>query len=622
MKDIFKLKWKDLYPKEKRFIFFTFIFIITTISIFFLKQSIYLNILNNSNFDSLILFKIDKFKIYKYHEIILEVMKQTPKAVEKANNIVKYSLILNIVLYIILAFPIKWRSIFKNTSQGDAEWAQYDDLGVKRFFITNKYSKVFETNFLEKAGVILGEAYNNILRDNAKTHILISAPTRTGKGVSIIIPTLVDSWNESVLVLDIKGENYQMTSEYRRKYFKNKILKFSPKSEDSCKFNPLLEIRYLTDREVEDAKKIADLIVQEENSKDKFWEESGSAFLVSVILFCLYEKNGNASLADVVNFITDPSEPLEMRLQEFLNGKEMNISKSTKEKLMKIYSTEKELIKKGYHPTVLRGFSDLISKGEKVSSSVVATVKAKLNVFELPTVAKNTSTSDFKLIDLMASKEPISLYLVIEPGDLQSLAPLLRIILTQCISALTPEMDYSGNNNKIKFNNRLLMVLDEFPAIGKMELFEKAIGFVAGYGMKMMIVVQSLDQLNKIYTKDNAFMSNCQTQVFYTTNDNQTSEYISKTIGNKTIKQYSYSSGNSSSRTTSYVGVPLIRPEEVRRLPLDKILILNAGKKPIMSKKLLWFYDDRFKHKVNLPIEKTDALKIELDMQEKTKKGA
>ena len=293
-----------------------------------------------------------------------------------------------------------------------------------------------------------------------------------------------------------------------------------------------------------------------------------------------------------------------------------------KEKLKEIYPTEINIINKDQHPFVVRTFADLLSKGEKTMPGIIATAKAKLGVFQLPTVAKNTSSSDFKIRDLMASDKPISFYIVIEPGDLQSLAPLIRILIIQCVTLLTPEIDYSGNNkNAVKFKHRLLMLLDEFPSLGKMEILEKAIGYVAGYGMKMMLVVQSLDQLNKIYTKDNAFISNCQTQIFYTANDNQTAEYISQTIGNKTIKStsLSFSGGIFSSKniTESFQGVPLIRPEEVRRLSLDTILILNASKPPIKSKKILWFYDNRFNYKVNVPIKISRELANELNLQKK-----
>lgn len=623
--EIRELRWKDLYPKEKKAIFAIISFIITTLLILLVSFSIYAWILkNNPIFDKYIIFKDKNLIIYRPNIQMIEALKQTPNAKSLLYKYMSLSLLFNTILWILVFAPIDW--IKPNTSQGSARWAKFEDLGYKRFFLLDKYAKPFQMNLLEEKGVVVGEYNGRILHDDAKTHILVSAPTRTGKGVSIIIPTLVDTWKDSVFVLDIKGENMQMTAGWRQKEFKNKILKFSPKKEDSCKFNPLEEIRYLTDREIEDAKTVADLIIQDESNSDPFWTESGSDFLLGIIIYVLYQKDGKGSLTDVVNFITDPSAPIEDRFRNFLSGNaKMNLSDETKEKLKEIYPTEINIINNDQHPFVVRTFADLLSKGEKTMPGIIATVKAKLGVFQMPTVAKNTSSSDFKIRDLMAADNPISFYVVIEPGDLQSLAPLLRILIIQCVTLLTPEIDYSGHNkNAIKFKHRLLMLLDEFPSIGKMEILEKAIGYVAGFGMKMMLVVQSLDQLNKIYTKDNAFISNCQTQIFYTANDNQTAEYISQTIGNKTIKSTSVSHNggifSSRNKNDSYQGVPLIRPDEVRRLSLDTILILNASKPPIKSKKILWFYDTRFKHKVNIPIQLSTELKKEFELQKELKK--
>ena len=522
-------------------------------------------------------------------------------------------------MWFFIALPFKYRK--KDITYGSARWAKFDDLGYSGFFFPTKYAKAFELNLLEENGVVLGEYNKRILRDNGKTHILLSAPTRTGKGVSVIIPTLVDTWKDSVLVLDVKGENHQMTAGWRQKGFNNKILKFSPKKQDSCKFNPLREIRYLTDKEIEDAQVIAKLIViGDSSSSDPFWENAGSDFILGIIMYELYRTKGKAGLGNVVDFITDASAPINIRMTNIITkpmfDEKNEEDKKIMEKLEEIYPMEKDVVKKGFHPFIRRAMADTLQKGEKTMASIIATAKAALSVFELPTVKYNTSDSDFRIMDLMAGDKPISLYIVIEPGDLQALAPLLRILIIQCVTLLTPEMDYTGNNkNAVKFKHRLLMLLDEFPSIGKMEILEKAIGYVAGYGMKMMLVVQSLDQLNKIYTKDNAFLSNCQNQIFYTSNENQTSEYISKTMGTETVISKSRSGGIvKGSSTISKTARELLKPEEMRRFPLNEILLLVGGKYPIRTKKILFFSDERFKHKIKIPINPTDGMKAEMEI--------
>lgn len=618
-------KIKNMKFVEKKFIVASIFYVISMFaSVLIIYPTIFSKILGYPTV--LNVFKVNKTTYILTYRFFM-LMRTTPNALKKTNEWFIWILIFETIIWLVIALPIHI-SRLKN-SHGSARWANFDDLGYSGFFKPTKYAKAFEVNLLEDKGVVLGEFNGRILRDNGKTHILLSAPTRTGKGVSVIIPTLVDSWSDSVFVLDVKGENYQMTSGWRHNKFNNDILYFSPKKGNSCHFNPLAEIRYLSEREIEDAKTIADLIVVgDEKSADPFWETAGSDFILGVILYVLYKGRGKAGLGDVVDFITDTSAPLSDRMEKIkkvpMFKKNDENDRKIMEKLEKIYSDEKDVVQKGIHPFIARCMADTLSKGDKTMASIVATAKAKLSVFQMPTVKKNTSSSDFHIIDLMAGEKPKSLYIVIEPGDLQSLAPLLRILVIQCVTLLTPEMDYTGKGGGVKFNHRLLMLLDEFPAIGKMEILEKAIGYVAGYGMKMMIVVQSLDQLNKIYTKDNMFLSNCQVQVFYTANENATAEYVSKTIGTKTIKTHSVSGGLLNRNVSvSEQARDLIKPEEVRRFPLDKILLLVGGKPPIITKKILFFNDPRFKNKIKLDIEKdkeTEHMKNERKIQEATKK--
>ncbi|WP_064579566.1 type IV secretory system conjugative DNA transfer family protein [Streptobacillus moniliformis] len=629
LSDIKKLKWKNMKSVEKRFVIGTIsIIILTHILTLFFYLSNYARILNYpASFNKYVLVEIEKIKIYYPNKFMYLALSKTPNAARWAKYEYLALQVLIFIPYIILCFPIKW--IPKDTSHGSARWATFDDLGLSGFLTPRISAKAFELNLLEDSGVVLGEVDGRLIRDNGKTHILLSAPTRTGKGVSVIIPTLVDSWKDSVFVLDIKGENYQMTAGWRQKEFNNTIFKFSPLSIDSCSFNPMKEVRYLTPDEIDDAKTIAQIIVIDEGSSDPFWGLAGSDLATTLILYELYKGKGEANLSNVVKFITDPTGPLELRLKKLINKPIFDPDRDEEilEKLLEIYTAQddQEQIKRGIHPFIDRGIADALGKGEKTLQSIVATAKSKLSIFESPNVEKNTSISDFRILDLMAADKPISLYIVVPPGQIQPLAPLLRILIIQCVQLLTPEMDYSGNSNKIKFKHRLLMLLDEFPAIGKMEILEKAIGFVAGYGMKMMLVVQSLDQLNKIYSENNMFMGNCQTQVFYTANDNKTAEYISKTIGQETVISKSVSSDgggffSKKNVSVSKSGRDLIRPDEMRRFPLDKILLLVGGKPPIKSNKVLFFKDKRFKDKVKLPINPTPAMQREIELQKGSEK--
>ena len=173
-------------------------------------------------------------------------------------------------------------------------------------------------------------------------------------------------------------------------------------------------------------------------------------------------------------------------------------------------------------------------------------------------------------------------------------------------------MDFSDGEENKGFKHRLLFLLDEFPALGKMDVLEKALAFIAGYGMKAMLIVQSLAQLNKAYGNDNSILDNCQIQLFYTANDNKTAEYVSKSLGKETIKRtnVSTSGGRFGKKTYSEaeVGRDLMTLDEVRKLCLTKIIIFCAGKPPILANKIFYFKDKRFKHKIIKPV-KSDVLR-------------
>ena len=245
---------------------------------------------------------------------------------------------------------------------------------------------------------------------------------------------------------------------------------------------------------------------------------------------------------------------------------------------------------------------------EQTLGSIIGSAKVKLSIFEIPIVKENTDHSDFRIFDLMNYKKPVSLYLVVPPADITSLSPLIKILLLQMVNILTPEIDYI---NKKGHKWRMLLLLDEFPAIGKLEILEKGIGYVAGYGMKMMLILQSLDQLFKIYGKENGFLSNCQTQVFYTSNDETTSNYVSKLLGKETVEQFTQSNKTIGtiikSESQQFLGKDLLTPDEVGRFPSDKIIVKLAGRNPIKSDKIVYFEEKEYSDLTKIPYIYTES---------------
>lgn len=497
---------------------------------------------------------------------------------------------------------------------------------------TARWAKIWEwdeAGFLAppgeyKEGVILGRTKEKFfglipsrcIIDNEKTHIAVVAPTRSGKGVGIIIPTLLN-WLGSVFVMDMKGENFQITAGYRKKVLKQKILKFKPYGlEDSVSYNPLGEVRIGTPYEVKDATIIADILTDPgEGKKRDHWDTSASTLFVGLILHVLYvaKKEGRvASFGDIVDFLTSTDDTLENNFLKLLQYSHLDNS----DVFRKIYEeSQMRGVKEGTHPLVARTAAEILNKDERERASVISTVMAKLTLFKDPIIRKNTSRVDFRIQDFMDYHTPVSFYIVVEAEQMDTLAPLLRILVTQTIGLLAPEMDFSSDAPPHK--HRLLFMMDEFPAFGTIPLFEKALAYIAGYGMKAVVIAQALNQIKKNYGDKNSVFDNCATAVFYAPSplDNETPRQISDLLGETTIKikNRSYKAlqiiGDNISESNQ--ARKLLTPEEVRNKLGDKRNIVSiAGHYPMMGVKVRYYLEEYFTSKTNknYGIPKTDYL--------------
>ena len=493
----------------------------------------------------------------------------------------------------------------KLTSHGTARW------------ITTK--ELFKSGFLHKGkepypdGVILGrDEKGNTVVDDEKTHISVIAPTRSGKGVGIIIPSLLN-WRGSTLTFDLKGENYDLTSGYR-KTLNQVILKFAPYQEKSISYNPLSEIRLKTKYEFRDTQIIADILTEPGEGKQRdHWDLSASTFLVGMILEVLY-RNPQAGLGDVVDFLTDPKLPLDKKLTKMLSSKYTHTSD---EGLFKEIYGYSDSANPRRHPKISQTVAEIMNKADKERASVISSALAKLTLFKDPIVRGNTTRVDFRIEDLMFYEKPVNLYVVIEPEAIAPLSPIMRMLITQVIGRLTRDLEEPGRKN------RLLLMLDEFPAFGKIELLEKALAYIAGYKMKAVLIGQSLNQLDKSYGEKNSVLDNCNASVFYAPNpnDDKTPKLISEKMGNQTIevssssrKEFSFEGLNISK---SKQARNLMTPEEIRTLPENRNILFFSGYPPLKGVKIKYYLEPFFleKTKIKPPdLEKIYREEVKSDM--------
>lgn len=485
-------------------------------------------------------------------------------------------------------------------------------------------------------GVILGRTKGGLfgllspryIIETLKTHIALIAPSRAGKGTGVIIPTLLN-WLGSVFVLDMKGENYQITAGYRKKVLGQKVLKFKPYGlEGSVSYNPLAEVRILEAFEIKDATIIADILTDPgEGKKRDHWDTSASALFIGLIIHVLYmrRKEGKiGTFGDIVDFLTSTETTLDNNFASLLEYQHLENEEDIK-KWEKIYEkSQLQGVKRGTHPLVARTAAEILNKDERERASVISTVMAKLSLFKDPIIRKNTSRVDFRIKDLMDYETPVSFYVCVEAEQMDTLALLLRILITQMIGILAPEMDFSSDVPI--HSHKLLLLMDEFPAFGTIPIFETALAYLAGYNIKALIIAQALNQIKKRYGERNSVFDNCATTVFYspTPLDTETPKQISEMLGDKTIKiknkSYKAFQIGSVNISESNQARRLLTPEEVRNKVAGKWNIISVtGLYPMIGIKLEYYNEKYFKSKTNkvYGIPETDYLYSEEIKEEK-----
>ena len=272
------------------------------------------------------------------------------------------------------------------------------NMGVRRVHVRTYGSARWATEaeiraagLLGADGVILGELRRQYLRHHGPEHVLCFAPTRSGKGVGLVVPTLL-TWPASCIVHDIKGENFQLTAGWRARF--GRVLLFDPTNPESSAYNPLLEVRR-GDHEVRDVQNIADILVDPEGALDRrnHWEKTSHSLLVGSILHVLYA-GPDKTLAGVANFLSDPRRPIETTLGAMMTTLHLGDRP---------------------HPVVASAARELSNKSENERSGVLSTAMSFLGLYRDPIIAKVTSRCDWRIADLVGTDRPTTLYLVVPP---------------------------------------------------------------------------------------------------------------------------------------------------------------------------------------------------------------
>lgn len=462
-----------------------------------------------------------------------------------------------------------WRSRWEKrvTTYGSARWAERRD--------------VRKAKLHKSAGVFLGKWQNHYVRHDGPEHVLAVAPTRSGKGVGLVVPTLL-SWSGSAVIHDIKGENWDITSGWRSQF--STCHKFNPVDPNSARFNPLDDVRLGT-FEVRDVQNIADILIDPEGSLQSrdHWDKTSYALLVGVILHVLYAEE-DKTLAGCARFLSDPSRTITQTLKLMKNTAHLKCG--------------------GTHLSVAKAARAMLNKSENERSGVLSTTLSLFSLFEDPVVAHVTSASDWSIEEFLNAERPVSLYLAIPPSDISRTKPLVRLMLNQIARRVTEKLPDEGTRN-------LLLMLDEFPALGRLEFFESTLAFMAGYGVRAFLIAQSLNQIEKAYGPSHSILDNCHVRVAFATNDERTAKRFSDALGSKTeLRSQKNYTGHRLAPWLSHMMVsrqetqrPLMTPGEIMQLPDDKQVVMISGKPPLLCEKLRYYKDQNFLERLLPPAE-------------------
>ncbi|MER8989628.1 conjugal transfer protein TraG [Mesorhizobium sp. M0843] len=458
------------------------------------------------------------------------------------------------------------REAKKVETYGSARWADKQEVKA--------------TGLLGSDGVVLGRFDGAYLRHDGPEHVLCFAPTRSGKGVGLVVPSLL-TWPSSAVVHDIKGENWQLTAGFRAMH--GRVLLFDPTNPKSSSYNPLLEVRR-GEWEVRDVQNIADILVDPEGSLERrnHWEKTSHALLVGAILHVLYAEPVK-TLAGVAGFLSDPKRPIESTLSAMMKTAHLGQA--------------------GPHPVIASAARELLNKSDNERSGVLSTAMSFLGLYRDPVVAEVTRRCDWRISDLIDDEHPTTLYLVVPPSDINRTKPLIRLILNQIGRRLTEDLQVRAKGH------RLLLMLDEFPALGRLDFFESALAFMAGYGLKSFLIAQSLNQIERAYGANNSILDNCHVRVSFATNDERTAKRVSDALGTATeMRAMRNYAGHRLSPWLGHLMVsrsetarPLLTPGEVMQLPATDEIVMVAGAPPIRAKKARYHEDARFRERILPP---------------------
>lgn len=433
--------------------------------------------------------------------------------------------------------------------------------GAARFA---RETEIRRHGFRARAGIVLGRKGGRFLTFGGSEHVIVEAPTRSGKGAGVVIPNLL-TWTGSAVVLDVKRENYDASAGFRAHYGQAVHL-FNPTDREgrTARYNPLAYIdRGDADDVIIELQKIATMLFVAPDHGEAFWANGARTGFTGVGAWLAEISEAPLTMGAIYRHLTDGDARAFFKRELAKPGLKLSAACRT-------------------------ALADFAGGSDNSFADIKKTITNVLGLWLNPLVNAATEVSDFDLRELR--RRPMSIYLGVSPDELDRVAPLYNLLFQQLIDLNVRELPDAATPVPV------LVILDEFARLGRASVIASAFSYVAGYGIRLLAVIQSRSQLRGVYGEHVAdeIVANCGVEVAFTPKELRVANDLSERIG--------YVGQHSITRSLTINGLPanrsksiseqrraLLLPQELMQFPPDKLILLRGGIPPIVGAKIAWF---------------------------------
>src|SRR6266480_4709226 len=434
-------------------------------------------------------------------------------------------------------------------------------------------------------GIILGRRGRRYLMLAGQQGVSLAAPPRAGKGTGVAVPNALN-WPGSLVCVDIKRENWTLTAGYRERCGQACYL-FDPFAEDgrTARWNPFSYVSPDPKRRVNDLQRIAEMLYPDPPNVDPFWTASARSLFLGIALYLFETPSLTQTIGEVLRQgMASDDEGFGHHWKRLIEGRN---------------SGHRPL-----SPQCVRALYDVIDLAPVTASSIRKTFTSRLDLWLNPILDAATSGNDFDLRELRA--KPLSIYVAVNPDDLHRLRPVLNLFFQQAIGLQTRELP--ERNPRLKY--QVMMLLDEFTALGRIPIIAEAISYLPGYNVRVVLVIQTPAQLREVYGIHNAetMLKSLAARIVFAPKDFPDAREISDELGFTTVPSKTVSSPlgaaldsrgpRSRSQSVSLQRRALLLPQEVKELGPEKAIVFYEGLRPIRCRKIRYFADKRFRRRL------------------------